>query len=146
LPVKGFCATDTFTGIEFVLTSNFNDTVTGSTGDDKFAPGRGNDTIYGDDGIDFIITGAGSDVAYGGAGQDYYYNVAVADYVAGDFDTFGDLSADDYIFMPISMQGVTGVIDYNGGALIYMSVAGGTWYGFVTGQSAAFAQGHIIFG
>jgi Ca2+-binding RTX toxin-like protein len=133
-------------GVDYITGDNGTDLILGGAGADYLFGNAGNDTINGDAGIDLILGGAGSDVLYGGADQDYFYNVAIGDYVAGDFDAFGDLSADDYIFMPLALQGATNVIDYNGGALIYTAVAGGNWYGFVSGQSAAFTQGHIIFG
>jgi serralysin len=133
-------------GVDYITGDNGADALAGGAGNDYLFGGAGNDTIYGEAGTDLIIAGAGSDVVYGGADQDYFYNVATTDYVAGDFDTFADLANDDFIFMPLAFQGVTTFSNSASGAIITTTVAGGTWTGLVTGQSAAFAQGHVIFG
>jgi serralysin len=133
-------------GIDYITGNDGADVLVGGDDGDYLFGGTGNDTIYGDAGIDVIVAGAGSDYIVGGSDRDYFYNVAMTDYVAGDIDTFADLANDDYIFMPLALQGVTTFANSAAGALITTTVAGGIWTGLVTGQSAAFAQGHVIFG
>jgi Ca2+-binding RTX toxin-like protein len=53
---------DTFTGVNAVNGSNFDDVLRGSAGDDQLFGGNGNDVLYGGLGADFInLFGAGSD-------------------------------------------------------------------------------------
>ncbi|HEX6843555.1 MAG TPA: hypothetical protein VF235_00425, partial [Actinomycetota bacterium] len=62
--------TDTFTGIEDVIGSNYNDTISGD-GNDNVLNGRsGNDSLSGLGGADSLIGGAGRDAMNGGAGDD----------------------------------------------------------------------------
>ncbi len=89
---------DTFTGIEGVIGSAFNDIITGSAGADDLAGGAGRDTISGGDGNDTISGGAGADTIDGGAGID---TVSYADSAAGltislraTVDNTGDAAGD----------------------------------------------------
>ena len=53
--IDAFGNTDTLISIEIVAATDFNDTLTGSAGDDDFRPGRGNDTLdAGSDGFDIV--------------------------------------------------------------------------------------------
>ncbi|MGB8812518.1 MAG: calcium-binding protein [Paracoccaceae bacterium] len=56
--------TDTFTGIEKIEGSRFNDVILGSAGDEKFWGFRGADTFYGGGGNDFVYYR--DDARYGG--------------------------------------------------------------------------------
>ncbi|PZP55670.1 MAG: hypothetical protein DI586_06145 [Micavibrio aeruginosavorus] len=49
-----------------------NDKIYGRNGDDTLNGGIGNDTLYGENGIDRIIGGAGADILSGGAGKDSF--------------------------------------------------------------------------
>ena len=66
----GHAEGDIVTNIEFVITSNFNDTVIGSSDDDIISGLDGNDTLSGGAGDDVFVGGAGADIIDGGAGFD----------------------------------------------------------------------------
>jgi Ca2+-binding RTX toxin-like protein len=55
--------TDTVSGFEYVLGSNFSDNLIGGTGDDTLAGGAGNDVLNGRAGNDWLIGGADFDTA-----------------------------------------------------------------------------------
>ncbi len=55
--------TDTVSGFEYVLGSNFSDNLIGGTGDDSLAGGAGNDLLNGRAGNDWLIGGADFDTA-----------------------------------------------------------------------------------
>ncbi len=67
---NGSVGTDTFTGVNNVLGSNFADTITGSDGNEVLGGGGGDDVINGGAGNDVITGGAGNDTIDGGAGGD----------------------------------------------------------------------------
>ncbi len=78
----GEAAGDTYSSIENLTGSAFNDTLTGDNGAnsivggngaDKLYGGAGTDTLYGDAGNDTLRGEAGADKMYGGAGNDSYY-------------------------------------------------------------------------
>ena len=64
----GFGGTDTLTGIEGVIGSAFNDTLTGDGGNNFLVGNAGNDTLIGGAGDDQLQGGAGNDSLDGGAG------------------------------------------------------------------------------
>ncbi|AEJ01200.1 Hemolysin-type calcium-binding region [Nitrosomonas sp. Is79A3] len=75
----GGSGNDTLSGIENVLGSSYNDTLTGDDlgnyldgqdGNDSLAGGKGNDTLYGSNGKDMLQGGDGDDWLYGGTGND----------------------------------------------------------------------------
>jgi len=77
---QGYAQGDTYTSIENVVGSAYNDilignsgknTLSGGDGDDYLSGGGGDDTLYGGDGNDQLIGGAGADKLYGGAGDDF---------------------------------------------------------------------------
>jgi serralysin len=77
----GEAAGDTFSFIENLTGSGYNDdlrgdnlanTLRGANGNDTLSGRGGNDTLYGDAGNDRLIGGAGADVMYGGAGSDTF--------------------------------------------------------------------------
>lgn len=59
---------DTLTGIEDLEGSNWNDSLTGDSGENWLYGLDGNDTLRGGDGDDLLVGGAGADVLDGGAG------------------------------------------------------------------------------
>ena len=59
---------DVLSGIENLMGSNFDDTLTGNTLANDFDGGAGNDTLRGGAGDDTLIGGAGNDVLDGGVG------------------------------------------------------------------------------
>lgn len=84
---------DSFTGVENVIGSSQNDTITGNSqinilnggaGDDTIVGGGGNDTFYGGDGNDTITGGTGNDIIYAGNGDNTVYTgTSGADFVYG---------------------------------------------------------------
>ena len=95
---------DTFYGIDGVIGSAFNDTLTGAdgqgtavgdtftsvlyggAGDDLIDGGGGNDSLYGGTGNDSVIGGTGDDLVDGGAGRDLLYGGAGNDSLYGGAD------------------------------------------------------------
>lgn len=84
--------TDTLSGIEKVIGSNFNDTLTGgaaaddlagSNGDDTIVGGGENDTLRGDDGNDVLDGGDGGDRLLGGEGNDVMLGGSGGDTMTG---------------------------------------------------------------
>ena len=61
---------DTFTSIEVIRGSNFDDTLVGAAAADEFDGGAGDDTIRGGGGRDLLRGGDGDDVIEGGDGND----------------------------------------------------------------------------
>jgi Ca2+-binding RTX toxin-like protein len=67
----GDAAGDTLIGIERVIGSSGNDTITGRNSvNDTLEGGSGNDTLSGLSGNDMLLGGSGDDSLYGGAGAD----------------------------------------------------------------------------
>ncbi|WP_332762111.1 retention module-containing protein [Pseudomonas koreensis] len=63
---------DTLTGIENLLGSNFNDNLTGDNNSNVINGGLGNDTLNGGGGDDLLIGGLGNNTLTGGAGADTF--------------------------------------------------------------------------
>ncbi|MBC3208454.1 retention module-containing protein [Pseudomonas sp. SWRI111] len=64
--------TDTLTGIENLLGSNFNDSLTGDGNSNVINGGLGNDVLNGGGGDDLLIGGLGNNTLTGGAGADTF--------------------------------------------------------------------------
>uniref|UniRef100_UPI001CC1BBA0 retention module-containing protein n=1 Tax=Pseudomonas sp. BF-B-25 TaxID=2832355 RepID=UPI001CC1BBA0 len=64
--------TDTLTGIENLIGSNFNDTLTGDNTNNTINGGLGNDILSGGGGDDLLIGGLGNNTLTGGAGGDTF--------------------------------------------------------------------------
>jgi len=64
--------TDTYSNMEGVIGSTFNDTLTGSSSGDVLKGGDGNDTLSGLGGNDVLVGGSGADNMTGGAGSDTF--------------------------------------------------------------------------
>ncbi|MFL6841946.1 MAG: beta strand repeat-containing protein, partial [Sphingomicrobium sp.] len=83
--------TDTYSNMEGVIGTDFNDTLTGSnTAADELRGGAGNDTLNGQGGNDVLRGDAGADNLTGGAGTDIFVmndvasNDTLTDYAAGE--------------------------------------------------------------
>jgi Ca2+-binding RTX toxin-like protein len=107
----------TYRGIEGVVGSDFNDTLTGSgsadsvaggLGNDSLVGNGGNDTMLGGDGNDTLNGGSGNDVMAGGAGNDtinvgsgndvvYYTSVLDGYDIIQNFDGNGGAGAQDFV-------------------------------------------------
>ncbi|AKA25990.1 retention module-containing protein [Pseudomonas chlororaphis] len=64
--------TDTLTGIENLVGSNFNDTLTGDGNNNVLSGGLGNDVLNGGGGDDVLIGGPGNNTLTGGPGADTF--------------------------------------------------------------------------
>lgn len=61
---------DTYSSIERLIGSAFNDRLEGNSVANRLIGGAGNDRIYGEGGDDVLIGGIGADTLYGGSGND----------------------------------------------------------------------------
>jgi Ca2+-binding RTX toxin-like protein len=85
----GWCAGDTFAGIDAVFATRFADRITGGAGVEELVSGSGTDTVSGGGGADIINGGAGRDRLTGGLGNDRFVFSAVSE--GGDVITdFGN--------------------------------------------------------
>ncbi|AXP02010.1 type I secretion C-terminal target domain-containing protein [Pseudomonas fluorescens] len=64
--------TDTLTGIENLIGSNFNDTLTGDGASNRINGGLGHDVLNGGGGDDLLIGGLGNNTLTGGSGADTF--------------------------------------------------------------------------
>jgi Ca2+-binding RTX toxin-like protein len=78
---SGGAGNDTLSGIEAVVGSAYNDTITGDALNNWVEAGGGNDALYGNAGDDALLGGVGSDYLVGGDGNDYLDGGADFDYV-----------------------------------------------------------------
>ncbi|MEA2879899.1 MAG: hypothetical protein QOF14_5095, partial [Hyphomicrobiales bacterium] len=96
----GHAAGDTYSGIENLTGSAFNDTLTGDANANTLDGGAGIDTLVGNDGNDILIGGAGGDTLTGGNGTDTAsYATAAAGVVANlttPASNTGDAAGDTY--------------------------------------------------
>ena len=67
----GYASGDTFSGIEWIEGSRYDDHLTGDDGDNWMWGNAGNDRLVGGDGNDSFWPGAGADSVQGGAGRDH---------------------------------------------------------------------------
>lgn len=67
----GHAQGDTFTSIENLFGSNFDDTLTGDAGNNYLKGRMGDDILNGGDGNDFLLGNEGADTMDGGAGVDW---------------------------------------------------------------------------
>ena len=63
-------SSDTLVGIEAIVGSGFNDSITGDANNNYLSGGVGNDTLSGGDGVDTLLGGLGADSLIGGTGGD----------------------------------------------------------------------------
>ncbi|WP_449434373.1 retention module-containing protein [Pseudomonas putida] len=68
----GGAGTDTLTGIENLVGSDYGDTLIGDAGANLLSGGMGNDVLGGAAGNDILIGGAGNDTLTGGSGNDTF--------------------------------------------------------------------------
>ena len=74
---------DTFTNVNNVVGSNFNDTFNGTSGTQSFDGGAGGDVLFGGADNDSLAGGDGSDQLSGGTGDDFLVGGAGADVLDG---------------------------------------------------------------
>jgi Ca2+-binding RTX toxin-like protein len=97
--------TDTYSNMEGVIGSAFNDTINGSGLNDVLRGGGGNDTLNGNAGVDILTGGAGADTLTGGGGADtFVFNSAL-----NNVDTITDFDATvDHIQLDPTIFGAIG--------------------------------------
>ena len=114
---------DTITGgVNNVQGSNFDDLITGGTGNETLSGGTGNDTINGGSGSDTITGGAGNDTIDGGDGGDMaVYSGAIGQYTVTSGSVSGNGEGADTLSNIEVLQFGAGTI-----APAYYLVASGT--------------------
>ncbi len=75
---------DTYTGVENIYGSVYNDVLCGTNGANEISGDSGNDKIYGRMGDDMLFGGFGNDVLYGGADDDALFGEDGDDILYGD--------------------------------------------------------------
>ena len=94
---SGAHGSDSFVSIENIGGSDYNDSLTGSNGDNRIDGGAGNDILIAADGNDTVTGGLGNDSLRGGAGNDVLSGNEGADQLrgeAGDDTLDGGLTLD----------------------------------------------------
>ena len=96
----GEASRDTITGIENLVGSKFDDTLTGDAGVNRLTGGAGADALNGGAGDDTLIGGTGGDTLNGGDGQDTANYAAALDAVILNMatgGTGGDAAGDRFV-------------------------------------------------
>jgi len=160
--------TDTLTGIENLVGSNFNDTLTGDNNNNVINGGLGNDVLNGGGGDDILIGGLGNNTLTGGPGADTFQWLAgnsghdvVTDFTPGtDKLDLSQLlqgengtaaSLDDYLHFTVTGSGASLVTSINVSAMAgatptqTIDLAGvnlASHYGVTPGAGGVVAGGH----
>ena len=101
---------DTYTSIEYVDGSDFDDTIIGDGAQNRLVGQAGNDTIDGGAGNDYIIGMQDNDILTGGAGADVFlYKALFGDDVITDFE--GGVGRTDRIWL--DLDGINAKDDLN---------------------------------
>jgi len=137
----GIAAGDTYSSIEDLAGSPFDDQLTGNSngnrlignaGDDLLSGLAGNDTLLGGAGADRLIGGSGDDALFGGLGADVFvFNTGFAADSIQDFDASLDLIELDTSLLGAtaqdgaavladyaSLSGTTATLDFGGGDIL----------------------------
>ncbi len=80
---SGYAAGDVLTNIEYIVGSNYNDTLSGSSTNNLFYGGLGDDTLDGGSGVDTLYGGGEIDTLRGGDGNDNLFGEAGDDALIG---------------------------------------------------------------
>lgn len=112
---------DKISGVEKLIGSDFNDTLSGSVGADTIDGGKGDNLLNGDAGNDTIRGGTGADTLNGGAGNDTLDAGSGNDSLRGgtENDSLDGGSGNDLLFGDAgadTLNGGTGADTLNGGA------------------------------
>jgi subtilisin family serine protease len=78
---------DTFSGVENLIGSRFNDALAGDAGPNSIGAGNGNDDVRGGGGADVVTGGTGNDDVRGGGGADSVFGNNGNDSLRGDSGT-----------------------------------------------------------
>ncbi|MDN3222537.1 retention module-containing protein [Pseudomonas nunensis] len=160
--------TDTLTGIENLVGSNFNDTLTGDNNNNVINGGLGNDTLNGGGGDDLLIGGLGNNTLTGGSGADTFQWLAgnsghdvVTDFTPGtdkldlsqllQGENGTTASLDDYLHFTVTGSGASLVTSIDVSAMAgatptqTIDLAGvnlASHYGVTPGAGGVVAGGH----
>lgn len=106
----GDAAGDSYSSIERVYGSSFNDAMTGTAANEFFYGENGNDTINAGDGIDRLYGGDGNDIQRGQGGNDQLYGSAGADQLNGGtgFDIANYSFATSAVWLDMGTGGISG--------------------------------------
>ena len=119
---------DSFSSIEWVFGSAFNDVILGDgannrlegrggddqlfggDGNDRLLGGDGADSLYGSYGVDTLFGQAGNDQLFGGAGNDFFFGSEGGDLINGgtDFDTVSYLASSSGVIVNLAAGGTGG--------------------------------------
>ncbi|RCJ09308.1 VCBS domain-containing protein, partial [Cupriavidus necator] len=118
---------DSYSNMEGVIGSAFNDNLTGSAGNDVLRGGAGNDVLVGGAGNDVLTGGAGADTLTGGTGSDTFRflraDPASVDTIT-DFGAAPVASGGDVLDLSDLLSGV-GVTTANAAQFVRLSEVGG---------------------
>ncbi|MFW9080969.1 retention module-containing protein [Pseudomonas sp. P2757] len=160
--------TDTLTGIENLVGSNFNDSLTGDNNSNVINGGLGNDTLNGGGGDDWLIGGLGNNTLTGGAGADTFQwlkgnsgHDVVTDFTPGtdkldlsqllQGENATTASLDDYLHFTVSGSGASVMTSIDVSAMAgatpnqTIDLAGvnlASHYGVTPGAGGMIASGH----
>ncbi|MEP3890983.1 MAG: M10 family metallopeptidase C-terminal domain-containing protein [Hellea sp.] len=124
----GDAAGDSYSSVEWVWGSSFddiitgdaknnrlegrsgNDTLIGGDGNDRLMGGDGNDTINGGNGVDTIYGQSGNDTLIGAGGNDFFFGSDGGDVIHGglDFDTISYLASSSGVGVNLQSGGFSG--------------------------------------
>ncbi|MBC3774949.1 retention module-containing protein [Pseudomonas sp. SWRI99] len=160
--------TDTLTGIENLLGSNFNDSLTGDGNSNVINGGLGNDVLNGGGGDDLLIGGLGNNTLTGGAGADTFQwlkgnsgHDLITDFTPGtdkldlsqllQGENGSTASLDDYLHFTVSGSGASVMTSIDVSAMAgatpnqTIDLAGvnlASHYGVTPGAGGMIASGH----
>jgi VCBS repeat-containing protein len=160
--------TDTLTGIENLLGSNFNDSLTGDANNNVINGGLGNDFLNGGAGDDLLIGGMGNNTLTGGAGADTFQwlkgnsgHDLITDFTPGtdkldlsqllQGENASTASLDDYLHFTVSGSGASVMTSIDVSAMAgatpnqTIDLAGvnlASHYGVTPGAGGMIASGH----
>ncbi|MBV4469473.1 retention module-containing protein [Pseudomonas siliginis] len=160
--------TDTLTGIENLIGSNFNDSLTGDGNNNVINGGLGNDFLNGGAGDDLLIGGMGNNTLTGGAGADTFQwlkgnsgHDLITDFTPGtdrldlsqllQGENASTASLDDYLHFTVSGSGASVMTSIDVSAMAgaapsqTIDLAGvnlASHYGVTPGAGGMIASGH----
>jgi Ca2+-binding RTX toxin-like protein len=108
---------DTYTGVENVVGSGFNDFLTGDAANNRLDGGKGNDLIMGGAGRDILVGGSGQDTLYGGNPGVFDNDVFVVGRVTDNWNAFDKIMDFQIDSDRIMLSGLTAAAFGNDGEL-----------------------------
>lgn len=128
----GDAAGDTYSSIEWVWGSDFNDIITGDAGNNRLEGRDGNDTLNGGDGNDRLIGGEGDDTINGGNGVDTIFGQNGNDNLIG-------AGGNDFFFGSDGGDSINGGLDFD--TVSYLASTAGVDVNLLSGGTGGDAAG-----